>query len=111
MIEKIKLICTCIIIATTIISLIVTICKTKGKEEKQHKIIQLAQIVQKLPGIISGIEQAVGAGNGNIKLLLALNQAQIECNNAGVEYNEEQFKNEIEKILETPHKKEQNNNE
>lgn len=111
MVEKIKIVCTVLTIATTIIISAVNIFKEKNKTNRLRKINKLAQIVQKLPQFIKESELLVGAGNGDIKNRLVLNQCQIECDNQNVEFIENDFKAEIEKILETPQKKKENEND
>ncbi len=75
------------------------------KKNKSQKLVELAKIAQKLPEFISEAENIFGAGNGAAKLTYVLNKVQIECLKNNVEFNEEQFKGEIENILSTPEKK------
>lgn len=108
MFEKIKLGITILAFATTVITGAIGIFKEKNKTKRLRKVNALAKILQKLPQFIKESELLVGEGNGDIKNRLVLNQCQIECDNAGLEFNEDEFKAEIEKILETPTKKEKN---
>ena len=94
-------------IATTAISIIATIIgiiKTISKNKSQ-KLVELAKIVQKLPGYITEAEKIFGDGTGTAKMAYVLNKVQLDCITNKVEYNEEQFKGEIENILTTPEKK------
>lgn len=95
-------------IATTAIGIITTIISivTNKSKTKSQKLVELAKIVQKLPGYIQEAETIFGAGTGTAKMAYVLNKIQLDCITNKVEYNEEQFKGEIENILSTPKKKE-----
>lgn len=80
---------------------------TSIKSKKKEKLVKIAKILQKLPEYIKAAEESCSnPGSGLIKKLLVLNQCNIECNNQGIEYREEEWSAEIEKILDTPQKKE-----
>ena len=91
--------------ATTAITIIINFITNKTKSKNQ-KLVELAKIVQKLPNFIQEAESIFGAQTGSAKLAYVLNKVQIECITKKVDYNEEQFKGEIENILCTPEKKE-----
>ncbi len=94
-------------VVTALTTAVITIVSTLPGSKKKDKIIKTAKILQKLPEIITAIEQSCTVpGQGAIKKLLALNQVQIECQKQKINYNEEEWSAEIEKILETPQKKE-----
>lgn len=94
-------------IATTAISIITTVISVfaNKNKNKSQKLVELAKIVQKLPGYIQEAETIFGAGTGTAKMAYVLNKVQLDCITNKVEYNEEQFKGEIENILTTPEKK------
>lgn len=92
---------TAIGVITTIISIIISKSKTKSE-----KLVQIAKIAQKLTGYIAEAETIFGAGTGTAKMAYALNKVQMDCLRSKVDYNEEQWKEEIENILTTPQKKE-----
>lgn len=103
MIELIKAIGpACIGLATAVVTFICSKCSSKKKD----KVIKVAKILQKLPGLITTFEENSKPGTGRTKKQLVLNQIQIECLSQGIEYIEEEWSEEIEKILETPQKKE-----
>lgn len=90
----------------TIAATVITFISTCAKGKKKTRLIKTARILQKLPNIITTIEQSCTApGQGTFKKLLALNQCQIECQKENINYNENEWSVEIEKILETPQKK------
>lgn len=91
---------------TTIISILANI-----KKNKKGKIVQLAKICQKISNYINEAEKIFGSGTGSAKLAYVLNKVQIECITNKVEYNEDQWKGEIERTLSTPQKKENKNEE
>lgn len=95
-------------IATTAIGIITTIISiiTNKSKTKSQKLVELAKIVQKLPGYIQEAETIFGAGTGTAKMAYVLNKVQLDCIQNKVDYNEKQFKGEIENILSTPKKKE-----
>lgn len=90
--------------ATTIIAAIKG-KKSKTKAQKQNQLVSLAKIAQKIPGYISEAEEALGPGKGKAKLRYVMRELEIECIKANIEFQEENLKVEIEKILETPQKK------
>lgn len=100
-----ELIITCITTGISIISIILSII-FNNKKAKSKKIVELAKVVQKLPGYIAEAESIFGAGTGTAKMAYVLNKVQIDCLTNKVEYNEDQMKGEIENILATPQKKE-----
>lgn len=80
--------------------------KSKGKG-KLKKFVELAKIVKKIPNYIIEAENIVGPGNGATKLALVMNKLQIDCLANNVDYDEQALEYEVEKILETPQKKEE----
>lgn len=105
MIEKISSI---LAISSAVLGLILAVVgfwKGKGKG-KLKKLIELAKIVKKIPGYIIEAENIVGPGNGATKLALVMNKLQIDCLANNVDYDEQALEYEVEKILETPQKKE-----
>lgn len=91
--------------ATIIYAIKVHKCKTRN--EKLSTLNKYAQIVQMIPTMIKEAEQNVGEGNGALKKTLVLQNIQLQCAEKGIEYKNDEFTTEIEKILETPQKKEQ----
>lgn len=85
----------------------------KKKNTKLKKVVKLAQIVQKIPDYIEEAEKYYPSTEttkyGWAKLNHVLNKVHMDCIQMGIEYNESQIKGEIEKILETPQKKEESN--
>lgn len=92
-------------VVTTVIY-VIKIHKSKNRNEKLSTINKYAQIIQKIPSMITEAEQSVGAGNGTLKKTLVLQNIQLQCAEKGIEYKNDEFTQEIEKILETPQKKE-----
>jgi len=76
---------------------------TKGPKKKR---IELAKILQALPSYIKEAETIFGAKTGVAKLAYVLNKINIACIKANVDFDEDQWKVEIEDILSTPQKKE-----
>ena len=107
MIENVTIWTTIATTAVGIVGYVISFILNK-KKNKSDKLVDLAKVVQKLPEFIAEAENIFGAGNGNAKLAYVLNKVQIECLKNKVEFNEEQFKGEIENILRTPEKKVQN---
>lgn len=122
MIETIATISSIVITASSIIiAVIQTIRKKKQKRttagetakreiaeaenDHLHHLVELAKIVQKIPNFINEAEEIIGDGKGLAKLKYVLNNIQMQCQLAEIEFNEEEFKEEVEKILETPQKK------
>lgn len=101
MVETITLWTTIATSAVGIISTLIAILSNK-KKAKSQRVVELAKIVQKLPGYIQEAESIFGAGTGTAKMAWVLSKAQMECLANKVNYNEEQFKVEIENILATP---------
>lgn len=95
-------------IATTVVTAVVyatKVHKCKTRNEKLATINKYAQIVQMIPTMINEAEKNVGAGNGELKKTLVLQNIQLKCAEKGIEYKNDEFEQEIEKILETPQKK------
>lgn len=57
---------------------------------------------EKLPEIISSVESMIGAGHGDIKQAIALSRILVECIQAGLTYDEQEYIGKIENILKTP---------
>lgn len=95
-----------IAIATTIITTISS-KKKNNQTANANKKVEYAKIIQKLPDYIKEAEEIFGNGNGTAKKIFVLNTIQVDCLKANIEYLQENFEFEIEKILETPQKKEQ----
>ncbi|UPW36494.1 hypothetical protein [Peromfec virus RodF8_36] len=102
---SLELIPTIASLAVTAISIIIAIAQTikKGKKEKT---VELAKVVQKIPDFISEAEQIIGEGKGIAKLQYVLNKIQLQCQINNIDFEEKAFTEEVEKILETPQKKE-----
>ena len=93
-------------------------CNCKAKEtaeenEKLRKVNTLAKIIQKIPELISKAEKLFPT-NGEIKfgaqkLEYVLKELKILCMEEDIEYLETEFTYEIEKILETPQKGDEKN--
>ena len=85
---------------------------TTEKNKKLEKVVELAKIVQKIPDLVIEAENLFPSKNeikyGNQKMTYVLKEIQLECIQKNVEFDKDAFKYEIEKILETP-QKEQNN--
>lgn len=92
---------------TTTIIYAVKVHKCKNKNDKLKEINKYAQIVQQIPTMIKEAEKNVGNGNGALKKTLVLQQIQLKCAEKGIAYKNNEFAEEIEKILETPKKKEE----
>lgn len=92
-------------VCITAVSTIIAIAKGK-KAKSKTKSINLAKILQTIPNIITKAETLLGAGTGKAKLEFALKELKIACLEKNVEFDEQGFTEEIEKILETPQKKE-----
>lgn len=73
--------------------------------EKVRLLNKYAQIVQQIPELITEAEQTVGTGNGALKKTLVLQKIQLLCAEMGITYKNEEFSAEVEKVLETPQKK------
>lgn len=101
MVEQITTISSVVI---TAVSIIIAVIQTI-KKGKKCKSVELAKVVQKIPEYITEAEQIIGASKGVAKLQYVLNKIQLQCQINGINYTENQFKYEIEKILETPQKK------
>lgn len=94
-------------VAVTAISIIIAIIQTIRKGKK-CKSVELAKVVQKIPEYITEAEQIIGDKKGIAKLQYVLNKIQLQCQINGIDYKENEFKFEVEKILETPQKKQKN---
>ena len=79
----------------------------KGKS-KREKTLKLAQILQELPNLILSAEKSGYTGISKQKMVLI--DIQKLCLEKQIEYNEKEWIVEIERILETPQKKEVSNN-
>ena len=79
----------------------------KNKTKKAKKIVNLAKVVQKIPAHIKEAEQLIGDGNGEKKLAVVMEKIKIDCLELSVNYedNLEGLTQEVEKILDTPQKK------
>lgn len=106
--------------ATTLLAIILYFINRKKKNtsnELAEQVIRLqevnniAKILQKLPELINKAEKTFPSGDigkfGPAKLMWVLGEVEKLCLKHEVEYNEDQFTVEIEKILETPQKKEE----
>lgn len=93
-------------VAITAVSIIIAVYKTIKTKNKQ-KIVELAKIVQTIPDIINEAEEVLGSGTGKAKLTYALNKLNIKCLQAGIEFDEQGLTEEIENVLSTPQKKEE----
>ncbi len=93
-----------------IVSIIVKNKKQSALKKENDEITRqniLMDILGKVPSYINQAEQIfTQSGSGVAKKIVAKSLAQIECVNRGIEYNEECFDYEIERILTTPQKKE-----
>ena len=101
MIEKIEIWLPVVTAAIGAITTIITIIANNKKKNAQ-KMVELAKVVQKLPEFINEAETIFGSGTGTAKMAYVLNKVQMACMQNNVEFNENQFKVEIEKILNTP---------
>lgn len=88
----------------TILSVVKQV-KTSKDNKKVREINKYAQIIQKLPDMISQAEEKVGSGNGELKKTLVMQQVELECAEKGIKFKYPGFSDEIETILETPQKK------
>lgn len=81
----------------------------KSKTKKAKKIVNLAKVVQKIPGHIKEAEQLIGDGNGDKKLAVVMEKIKIDCLELAVDYesNIEGLTQEVEKVLDTPQKKQE----
>lgn len=95
-----------IIIAYTVFT-VLKIKKSNNKTEVAETLNKYAEIVKQIPTMINNAENSVGAGNGALKKTLVLQQIQLLCAEKGIEYKNEEFSQEIEKMLTTPQKKEE----
>lgn len=100
----------------TILSIGVTVITTaiaimeKIKSKKKNRAVEVAKIVQKLPEYITEAEQLFGNGKGIVKLKYVLKEIKNDCIINNIEFDEEAYETEIEKILLTPQTKEGQNN-
>lgn len=99
--EILLIISAAVAVAGLIYSFIQTV--TKGSKTKR---IKLAKILQALPTYIKEAEAVFGTKTGIAKLTYVLNKINIDCIKADIEFDEEEWKVEIEDILSTPQKKE-----
>lgn len=98
--EILLIVSSAVAVAGLIYSFIETI--TKGSKTKR---IKLAKILQTLPTYIKEAEAVFGAKTGVAKLAYVLNKINIDCLKADIDFDEDQWKVEIEDILGTPQKK------
>lgn len=86
--------------------------KTAEENERLRQVVTLAQIVQKIPDFISKAEELFPSTGelkfGPQKLEYVLRELQILCMQKGIDFKEQELTYEIEKILETPQKGENN---
>ena len=87
----------------TIISTILAVVGWLITAVINKKKIKVARILKKLPEIINVCEAS--NCNGQTKLLIALKMVENECLHSNLKFIESQWQYEIEKILETPQKK------
>ena len=95
-------------IVTIIAAILITYLRVKNaktKEEKATLLNEYASIIQKIPELIKNAETTVGNGNGALKKTLVLQQIQLLCAEKGLSYENTEFNQKIEEILETPQKK------
>ena len=93
-------------IIITIITAIVKVKQAKTTTEKVRLLNKYAQIVQQIPTLVTEAEEKVGSGNGALKKTIVLQQIQLQCAKMNLDYNEQNWETEIEKVLTTPQKKE-----
>lgn len=105
--EIIKLAISGGVVILTLICSIIKILKEKNKTKKANQIVNLAKVLQKIPEHVCAAEELIGPGNGEKKLLIVLEKIKLDCLKLQVDYEaqEENLKVEIEKILDTPQKK------
>lgn len=79
----------------------------KNKTKKAKKIVNLAKVVQRIPAHIKAAEELIGDGNGDKKLAVVMEKIKIDCLELAVDYesNLEGLTQEVEKVLDTPQKK------
>lgn len=104
MVESLRIGILIVTISSSIITTILSIFSNSQKNKKE-KIVQLAKIVQKLPDYIKQSEEMFGAGKGRVKKQYVLNEVRNECLLNEIDYKENEFSEEVEKILDTPQKK------
>lgn len=78
----------------------------KKKLSKSEILTGLEPIMEQLPEWIKDAEECLGQKTGLTKLVYVLQKCMMECDKKGIEYNEKFWKEKIEKILDTPEKKE-----
>lgn len=79
--------------------------KIKANNKEKTKKLELARIIKQIPELVTDAEEYIGTGNGFAKLNYVLNKIHIMCIEKGLSFDEEGFEYEIEKVLETPQKK------
>lgn len=100
------------LLATVITAVIAIKTKSKAntKTAKLENVVELAKIVKKIPELVIEAEAMFPSSEtvtyGAQKLAYVLKEIQLECMQKNIKYNKDAFKYEIEKILETPQKKE-----
>lgn len=91
-------------IALTAMSIVIAIIQSI-KSSKKERIVKLAKIVQKIPGLINESEELFGEKCGKAKLNYVLNQLNIECIQNGIEFDKSGLAASVENVLSTPQKK------
>ena len=74
---------------------------------RKKRNASLYKVVQKIPSFIAEAESCLGSSHGVQKLVYVLAKIQNECVLNGVKYDEEAFKYEVEQVLSTPQKKQE----
>lgn len=97
--EIISIACACVFAVVSVFVNVVALFK----KNKKAKVLE---ILANVPCYVSQAEQIFGAGNGQAKLQWVLTKIQIDCVKANVDITEDKAKEEIEKVLDTPQKKE-----
>lgn len=110
-IEIIQAVSSCISWLVGGIGLICALLAKRGSRTAQAALKPLksaSDILVKLPGYISQAEQIFGAGHGQAKLGWVVQQVWVDCIRNGVtaDIDVDKLTEQIEAILETPHKKE-----
>ena len=97
--EIVSVACSCVFGVVTILVNSLVLCK----KNKKAKILN---IFANVPSYVSQAEQIFGPGNGKAKLQWVITKIQIDCVKANVEISEDAAAKEVERVLETPQKKE-----
>lgn len=98
-------------IGVTITNIVTLIKNAKNNKtiKTQDEQISFNKVLNNLPKNINNAEELVGEKKGALKKTIVLQNAQIECKNAGCGYQSETLDKKIEEILTTPTKKENEN--